>query len=64
MQAVRGVLAADVQALYFDERPPTLEAYLSVELAHWDAKLTEFVPDQLLLINSQHGIQLSVQPAP
>jgi WD40 repeat protein len=69
IQAVPGVIAVDLTGLCklnepADPEPCPVERYLDVELAHWDKQQQRFVPDQILAIDKEHGIELTVGDQP
>lgn len=51
MQAVAGVVAVDLDALYRRDRARSLEAVLPAQTARWDVDKRQILPAQLLLIN-------------
>jgi photosystem II stability/assembly factor-like uncharacterized protein len=60
IQAIEGMIAVDLDALYRLDRARSLEQSLIALPARWDAQLQKILPAQLLLINIA-GIRLSVE---
>ncbi|UBF28584.1 putative baseplate assembly protein [Kovacikia minuta CCNUW1] len=60
IQAVKGVLAVDLDALYRRDRPRSLEPTLEALAARWDRETSQILPAQLLSL-SPAGIRLSVE---
>jgi hypothetical protein len=64
IQAVPGVRAVDLRSLYFAGDPRMPHDYLAATLARWNPEQGQFEPDQILVIDTDSGIDLTMREAP